>query len=272
MPEFYTPLETCVGGGENSTISCVDDNGPSAPGMKSVNFLRANGGASGDWTSMEQEIMAVVDPGASCVVSLDVKVFSHNLCGGGCCDFEWPMQLRVCYLDGGGNSQIFKWGWYLDSEGTCSAFPNQTVVQQGVWVPFSFDLSQLPDPPAFITKIRFGGSGWNFESRADNASIVCEPNPVLDEFTRGDCNNDNLFNIADAIFGLNALFVMGSPQPSCDDSCDSNDDGLFDIGDNVYVLSALFVNGAPQPLAPHPDCGVDPTDTDPLDCANHACP
>ena len=75
---------------------------------------------------------------------------------------------------------------------------------------------------------------------------------------------DDLF-VADAIFLLNALFVPGSPQTSCEDAADANDDGTLNIGDAVYKLNALFVPGSPQPPAPFPDCGVDPTG-DPLEC------
>ncbi len=76
-----------------------------------------------------------------------------------------------------------------------------------------------------------------------------------------------MFNIADAIFLLNALFAGGMP-PSCVDACDANDDGSLNIGDGVYTLNNLFAKGPPPP-APFPGCGVDPTG-DPLGCANYS--
>ena len=87
--------------------------------------------------------------------------------------------------------------------------------------------------------------------------------PMGPMFVRGDCNNDGGFDISDAVFLLSALFVPGSPSPSCADAADSNDDGSVDISDSVYKLSALFVPGSPPPAAPHPDCGEDPTDDPP---------
>ncbi len=84
-------------------------------------------------------------------------------------------------------------------------------------------------------------------------------------FSRGDCNDDGMFNLADAVFGLATLFTGGSAAV-CDDACDSNDDGTFNISDPVWMLSALFLSGAPQPLAPFPCCDVDPT-PDTLPCA-----
>ncbi len=100
--------------------------------------------------------------------------------------------------------------------------------------------------------------------------------PIGDVFSRGDCNNDGGFDIGDPVSALSALFVGGTPTPDCLDACDANDDGGFDIGDPVSFLSSLFVGGSPPPAAPtFPACGVDPTDTDALDCATQpvmACP
>ena len=89
-------------------------------------------------------------------------------------------------------------------------------------------------------------------------------------FTRGDLNQDGSVNLPDAVYGLSALFVPGSPFPECTDSADCNDDGSFNLPDAVFLLSALFVPNSPQ--APEPvNCGVDPTD-DPLDCQVTPCP
>ncbi|MFN0058727.1 MAG: hypothetical protein ACKVX7_09760 [Planctomycetota bacterium] len=84
-----------------------------------------------------------------------------------------------------------------------------------------------------------------------NASAI-----VVDWFyRRGDANDDDQYNIADAITTLSALFVVGTPPLHCVAAADSNGDELFDIADAIYTLSALFVPGAPPPPAPHPDCG-----------------
>ncbi len=75
-----------------------------------------------------------------------------------------------------------------------------------------------------------------------------------------------MFNIADVVFLVNALFAMGTP-PSCDDASDANDDGSLNIGDGIYILNNLFSKGPPPP-APFPGCGEDPTG-DRLGCANY---
>ncbi|MFN0060054.1 MAG: FG-GAP-like repeat-containing protein [Planctomycetota bacterium] len=96
---------------------------------------------------------------------------------------------------------------------------------------------------------------------------------AANSFKRGDCNDDDGFNIADPITVLSFLFPTGgSPTLNCLDACDGNDDGAINIADAIALLSALF--GAPTlPLpAPYPTCGVDPTVGDVLDCDVSACP
>lgn len=97
-----------------------------------------------------------------------------------------------------------------------------------------------------------------------------------DQFMRGDCNNDNNFNIADAVTTLGFLFpAPGTPPPTlaCDDACDANDDGALNIADAVTKLGNLFPSGPPTPLpAPFMTCGVDPT-MDGQGCAAYShCP
>lgn len=104
----------------------------------------------------------------------------------------------------------------------------------------------------------------------DCQTYVCQP---TEDFMRGDCNADALFNIADAIFLLSFLFPMGMPpQPTCRDACDGNDDGCLDIGDPVSILGALF-GGAGVLPAPFMTCGYDPTPQDRMGCLNYdGCP
>lgn len=82
-------------------------------------------------------------------------------------------------------------------------------------------------------------------------------------FIRGDCNADGSFNLPDPIYALSVLFNSGNP-PTCDDACDANDDGAFNLVDAIAALNAIF---GLTPALPAPAlCGVDPTDTDALDC------
>ena len=92
---------------------------------------------------------------------------------------------------------------------------------------------------------------------------------LQNEFMRGDPNSDGIVGLADAIFVLFYLFNQPAPGPTCFDSADMNDDGGLDITDGIYLIEYLF-NGGSLPLPPFPGCGVDPTDTDILDCQLYA--
>ena len=99
---------------------------------------------------------------------------------------------------------------------------------------------------------------------------IDESNELYDEFRRGDCNTDSIFDLADAIFLLQRLF-LGGAAPECDDACDGDDNGLLDLADAISILVALFLNPDPLP-APGDQCGIDAT-ADQLQCASFdSCP
>ena len=80
--------------------------------------------------------------------------------------------------------------------------------------------------------------------------------PIPRQFKRGDANDDQTVNLADAIASLQMLF--GSLPMTCLDAVDANDDGATDLSDPIYVLTYLFGGGVAPP-APFPQCGVDST-------------
>lgn len=106
----------------------------------------------------------------------------------------------------------------------------------------------------------------------DGMSMTASSSVVVQEFTRGDTNEDAALDISDAVNALAVLFPAPTPPPlSCLDAADANDDGDFNIADPIAVLTTLFGGGSPLP-PPYPGCGVDPTG-DALDCASYSpCP
>ena len=82
------------------------------------------------------------------------------------------------------------------------------------------------------------------------------------EYIRGDCNQDGVIDVGDAVFLLNALFEKGD-APRCADACEMNLDGTVDLADVMGALQFLFAGG-PPPSAPFPICA---SDGDPIGCA-----
>jgi hypothetical protein len=78
-------------------------------------------------------------------------------------------------------------------------------------------------------------------------------------FIRGDCNTDQMVDIADPAATMSYLF-LGVYDPACLDACDSNDDGVVDLADVASTLRFLFKLGPILPLpGPYPPGGYDPT-------------
>ena len=102
-------------------------------------------------------------------------------------------------------------------------------------------------------------SGVGIDANANGVIDACEA-----IFVRGDINADATINIADGIYLLSTLFTMGQ-NPPCLDSADVNDDGLLDISDVIFTIGYIFSGGS-APAAPFPDCGLDQTGGDFLDC------
>ena len=118
-----------------------------------------------------------------------------------------------------------------------------------------------------------GVSGQFFNSEIVIEYSLTPPTPETD-FIRGDFNNDGVVSfLVDALFGLNAGFVAGSPQPSCQAAADANGDNEVSfLIDSLFMLNAGFVAGSPIPPAPYPDCGPDQVTVDALGCATPSCP
>lgn len=116
-----------------------------------------------------------------------------------------------------------------------------------------------------ITNGLFAGQGSLYQPTLTDGAVTVVN---YKEFLRSDCNNDNLVNIADGVYGLNYLF-QGGPAPTCDDACDSNDDATIDAADMIYIFNYQFLDG-PAPTAPYPTADLDPTNGDGLGCDGDA--
>ncbi|MEM7168107.1 MAG: FG-GAP-like repeat-containing protein [Planctomycetota bacterium] len=79
-------------------------------------------------------------------------------------------------------------------------------------------------------------------------------------FERGDCNDDGLVNIADAVWLLALLFPLGpTTTAACAAACDGNDDDAVNIADAITILNTLFIASTPPLPAPSGQCATDRT-------------
>lgn len=68
----------------------------------------------------------------------------------------------------------------------------------------------------------------------------------------GDANNDQAFNVGDAVYLMNFTF-KGGPPPPCLSEGDVNADCVINMADIVYILRHIFMFGPP------PVCGCVPS-------------
>jgi len=192
IPNGWTRYETFTGGvQESSSLNPgAADNGPSLPGVNSLFHWRADQGSqSGDWTAIYQDLDIDASDCSALTLNMDVKVRAHNLEAGGWVTpaFEWPVIVQISYTTTGGDTQVWRHGWYIDPPGDAVSGPiddpgtglipvfNDEQVTQNVWDANSFNLfTELPQLDT-ITRIYVGGSGWDFEGQVDNVEIVCTP-------------------------------------------------------------------------------------------------
>ena len=116
-----------------------------------------------------------------------------------------------------------------------------------------------------------GASGSDFDWTgpvSHSRGLLNVDQTLAQQFVRGDCDGDLAFSLSDAIAILDVLFA-GLPT-TCADACDADHDGVSSLADAIYALVSLFLMGA-DPEAPFPDCGIDSEGADSLGCESAGC-
>ncbi|MBN1444208.1 MAG: PKD domain-containing protein [Planctomycetes bacterium] len=138
---------------------------------------------------------------------------------------------------------------------------------------------EIPELPSTVLAGAFaagdddGSSGYRPLEATLSEIEMAELAPEV-RFIRGDCSDDGLANMSDAVFLLGYSF-LGTAAPACTAACDFNGDGsIAGVSDAVYLLAYWFLGG-PVPPAPFPSCGPEsldpasalPCETPPARCA-----
>ena len=198
VPEGWTKEGGCQSG-DDPDIGPISDNGPSAPGASACHWIRVTTSSTGNNVDLHQYWDPGIPPEAGLVLSLDVKVISHNLEAGGSVTpaTEWPVAVRLYYRRASDPNQTQAWvhGFYTDPPGDGARIVDpgtgllaeyeDTEVPAGVWTTHVFDLNaELPDFGE-IYSIAVGGHGWAYEGQVDNVALYaspCEASPTSLDF------------------------------------------------------------------------------------------
>ena len=104
---------------------------------------------------------------------------------------------------------------------TFAANPNSNALRFGTMYSFWFESASAPT--TVTAELGLFKPGSPDSITFDVTGPISGPAPEL--LSRGDCNDDASFNIADGVTLLSFLFPSGAPLSiDCDDACDPNDD------------------------------------------------
>ncbi len=168
---FTQPLETTWSVGflqpENvasGTVAVVE-----IGGRRAVQFSRMaeEGVHTEAW--IEQILNQDVQDVDSLVLRMDVRLLFQSLAGGGMLGSEYPLMVRIDFVDIYGKDQFWVHGFYFRDPPKGWPVPNGEKIPPFVWWPYESPnlitvWDQMGARPALLKKIRIYASGHNYQS------------------------------------------------------------------------------------------------------------
>jgi hypothetical protein len=110
-------------------------------------------------------------------LDLRFRVFSQSVSGGGDQGSEYPLMVRVNYLDQNGQPALFVHGFYVQNANNLPTTNGQQV-KPGDWIDLNdatgLQLQQLNPKPTVIQSVEIVASGHDFDSEVQKVSLVIE--------------------------------------------------------------------------------------------------
>jgi len=129
--------------------------------------------ADGDWDRIYQLTGVKVQNCGRLIFSADGKAMEQSLTGAGRTSGEFPVHFRVFYKDAEGNSRRWQHGLYYRGMHDAQFNDVATKVSQNVWHNYvSMNLMDIEPAPAEIVRVEIGASGWSYQGRIDNVSVL----------------------------------------------------------------------------------------------------
>ncbi len=118
-------------------------------------------GESGIVQTLDRDVRDFLNLRLSAAVRADYQ----SLSGGGTAGTEYPLMIRITYLDDQGREQIWGKGFYYQNDAGLSVKLGQHV-EQAEWITYEQPdlLRQIRPTPVFLRRIEVLGSGWEYDS------------------------------------------------------------------------------------------------------------
>jgi hypothetical protein len=146
-------------------------------GRPAVEFSRA--GREGEHNAIA--VVQKIDKDARDFVSLklrmDVRLVYQSLSGGGQQSSEFPVMVRMDYIDANGDLQHWVRGFYYQNPDSLPILYYGVKIPQNTWYPYESEnlmLELANTRPAKIVSLRVYASGWNYQSMAAEVGLIAE--------------------------------------------------------------------------------------------------
>ncbi len=103
----------------------------------------------------------------------DVRTDSQTLSGGGTAGTEYPLMLRLTYMDAEGREQIWTTGFYHQNDAGLSVKLGQNIAA-GEWITFDNPtlLQEIRPAPVRLLRLEVLGSGWEYRSAVRRVELT----------------------------------------------------------------------------------------------------
>lgn len=149
------------------SLTTVDFNGKRT---KAVELRRIGGNFDYASSGIYQEVNADVVDFVNLRLTLDAKIIYQSLSGGGSQSSEYPLMVRIRYLDSSGSIAEWYRGFYYQNEDGNPTSDGQ-LVQQNVWQKLTMDLRSMYPTAVYINSIDVFASGHDYDTIVANISL-----------------------------------------------------------------------------------------------------
>ncbi len=126
-------------------------------------------------TAITQQIDADVLDAESLIFRFDVRLINQSLPGGGIQSSEFPMMVRIDFIDVNGKPQFWTHGFYMIDPVENWPLRDGEKIPGLVWYAYEspdFMKSETFPRPAKVTSIRIYASGHNYRSQAADIELI----------------------------------------------------------------------------------------------------
>lgn len=181
--DFSQPLEgtwdveLTVDAGDPSSVTYGDVTIVNSGGRQAAYFVREGEEGIHTETAIVQEINADVLDYDSLVLRLDARLISQSLPGAGIQSSEFPLMVRIDFIDIDGNPRFWTWGFYADDPVANWPIRDGEKIPSFVW--YEYESPDFLNSPTFprpqtVTRIRVYASGHNYRSQASGIDLIAQ--------------------------------------------------------------------------------------------------